>query len=138
MWSLLRSLLARLTRRDAPPPALALAPGAAARPARPAAAERARIDARAAPPGLGARRPLVHVSGRLAGFEFQAAGLLPCRLPDGQVDPVTAARTGNLLGAMRLTLKQGLQPLAELPAGWLAWHLDKGTLVTQAEAMAVA
>ncbi|MEY4412858.1 MAG: hypothetical protein RIQ53_151 [Pseudomonadota bacterium] len=128
MWSLLRSLLARLTRRDAPPPALALAPGAAARPARPAAAERARIDARAAPPGLGARRPLVHVSGRLAGFEFQAAGLLPCRLPDGQVDPVTAARTGNLLGAMRLTLKQGLQPLAELPAGWLAWHLDKGTL----------
>lgn len=133
MWSLLRSLLARLSGRDVPSSASTPAPGTAARPARAqdsasAAAERPRIDARAAPPGLGARRPLVHVSGRLAGFEFQAAGLLPCRLPDGQVDPVTAARTGNLLGAMRLTLKQGLEPLAELPAGWLAWHLDKGTL----------
>jgi HDOD domain len=70
--------------------------------------------------GIGARRPLVSATGRLAGFEFQLGDAAAHRLRAGADSAVAVAYTGNLLGAMRLCASRDMAALAALPAGWLA------------------
>ena len=110
---LLTRLLKGNNQRPPPVPVSATAPAPGPRPM----VERAPP---AAPPGVGARRPLVSAQGALAGFEFHAGALDPRRMRRADDVAIAAAYTGNLLGAMRLCTSQGLAALAELPFAWLA------------------
>ena len=70
-------------------------------------------------PVIGARRPLVDVKGRVAGFEFFVAHATRERLLAQPDIMVQRAHFTALLGSMRLCAQSGQLAYAELPASWL-------------------
>ncbi|NUZ08073.1 EAL and HDOD domain-containing protein [Piscinibacter koreensis] len=120
---MLRALLQWLKNRRQPAGAPAVpaagrapAPAVAAPQPRPAAAAVTEPDAITA---IGARRPLVDVGGRVAGFEFRMPESTLRRLRSRDNAVAAAAHTRALFATMRLTTDAGRIAYTELPPGWL-------------------